>query len=204
MSRDEARENRLEALAQMRDAGRPVKIHHSTGRSLARDGFAVKGAGGLWAITEAGVAEINREEREERRARIDWNVNEAQRKYAQRVIAWLEVHGDLSISGLHYARHVANALLSGRVPIESGMRWEEEGDARIRAWVEAAIDALEEMREAKQRTRADGGDIVVSYNPSVSVISQSRQRRVVAVAESSEPEGDNVIGLERYRQERLA
>lgn len=204
MSRDEAHDNRMEALAKMRDARRPVKIHHSTGRSLASSGWAVKGKGGLWAITAAGLEEIARQERVERTMRIDWNVNDAQRTYAQRIIAWLEVHADLSNYALHYARHVANALLTGVGPVESGMRWEDDADDRIRAWVEAAIDALEEMREAKAKAKERGGDLIVTYHPSVPIISQSRQRRVVAVAESREPEGDNVIGLERYRQERLA
>lgn len=188
----------------MRDSGRPVKIHHSTGRSLARDGFAVRGANGLWSTTEAGVDHINEQERGERQHLVDWNVTEAQREYANRVIDWLRLHTELSTTGLLYARHVANALLSGVPPIESGKRWEDDADDYIRAWVEAAIDGLEEMRAAKKRAKETGGDIIVSYNPSVPIREYASQRRVTAVAESREEAGDNVIGLDTYRQERLA
>lgn len=205
MSRDRSRDNRLEALRKLRDARKPVKIHHSTGRALARDGLAVKCPNGYWKSTTAGVDEIDSVEREERRHQIDWNINEDQRKYGRRVIDWLELHSPLSPKGIHYARHVVNALLCGVPPIESGWKW-EDGDYLIRCWVEAAIDGLEEMREAKRAAKAAGGDIVISYaaGPKIAARARDRRRAAVEAATVEQPADDNIVGLEDFRQRRLA
>jgi hypothetical protein len=201
---DDAFVHRMEALDSMRRSLRPEKVHHSTGRALVADGLATRHASGKFQITEEGVAYIEREEREERRWIIDRAVNPDQHKYSLRVTEWLRVHADLSSLAAHYAEHVTHALLLGEVPVPSGHDW-EDGDVRIRAWVEAAIDGVEAIRQAKKEARAAGGDLAVSYAPGPKITARAKERRRAAVEASAEEQpAPNVASLETFRQKRLA
>ncbi|MGH2939482.1 MAG: hypothetical protein ACRDPE_15345 [Solirubrobacterales bacterium] len=201
---DDAFVHRMEALDEMRRTLRPAKIHHSTGRLLVADGLATRHASGKFQITEDGIAYIEKEEREERRWMINRSVDKERHDYVNRVMDWLKVHADMTFAAETFARHVANALVLGEVPVPSGIDW-EDGDAQIRAWVEAAIDGVEAIRESKRDARVAGGNLVVSYAAGPKITARAKERRRAAVEKATvDQPGPNVASLETFRQKRLA
>jgi len=202
LSRSDARDNALEALRKLRDArGSPVKIHHSTGRSLAHDGLATRTADGRWRSTEAGVAHIDHVERAEEVAATSAKCcrDEANRERRKKALAWIDLHARLTFEADRYAQHVIEALLVGERVRESVIRWKGDGDALVRAWAEAALDAIEELEEAQRRAQEAGGDIAVTYVAAERVTERSRRRRATVVREIAH---DNVVSLGSWKEAR--
>lgn len=198
----DAHENRLEALRKLRDArGKTVRLHHSTGRALAADGLAVRCASGRWRSTEAGIKFIDRTERAEEIALTHTKCvrDEANRERRQKVLAWLDLHARLTNAAKHYVDHVVEALLAGERVRESGYSW-DGGDEKCRAWAEIAIDAIEELELAQVEAQENGGNVVVSYAAGPSVLTRAGDRRARVVREIAA--GDNVVGLDAYREAR--
>jgi hypothetical protein len=203
LSRDrDANDNRLEALRKLRDArGKTVKLHHSTGRRLAEDGLAVRTPSGRWRSTEAGIKHIDRTERAEEVAltRQKCVADEANRERRQKVLAWIDLHCRLTNAAKLYVEHIVEALLSGERVRESGYSW-DGGDEKCRAWTEIAIDAIEELELAQVEAQEAGGNLVVSYAAGRSVLARAGDRRARVVNEIAA--GDNIVGLDAYREAR--
>lgn len=197
-----AYQNRLEALRKLRDArGKTVKLHHSTGRALAEDGLAVRCASGRWRSTEEGIAYIDKVERAEEVALTHAKCvrDERNRERRQKVLDWIDLHARLTNAAKRYVDHVVEALLSGERVRESGYSW-EGGDEKCRAWAEIGIDAIEELERAQIEAQENGGNIVVSYVAGPSVLARAGKRRARVVNEIAA--GDNVVGLDAYREAR--
>jgi hypothetical protein len=203
LSRDrDAYENRLEALRKLRDArGKTVKLHHSTGRRLAEDGLALRTGTGRWKATEEGIKYIDRTERAEEIALTSTKCyrDEATRERRKKVMAWIDLHARLTNAAQRYVEHVVEALLAGERVRESGYSW-DGGDEKCRAWAEIAIDAIEELELAQVEAQEAGGNIVVSYEAGPSVLARAGDRRARVVREIAA--GDNVVGLDAYREAR--
>lgn len=198
----DAYDNRLEALRKLRDArGKTVKLHHSTGRALADDGLAVRTANGRWRSTPEGIAYIDRTERAEEVARTSMKCvrDPADRERRKKVLAWLDLHARLSRPAKTYVEHITEALITGERVRESGHDW-PEGDQQCRAWVEVALDAIEELELAQIAAKEAGGNVVVSYEPGPSVVARAGDRRARVVREVAA--GDNIVSLDQYKEAR--
>lgn len=190
-----------DALKRAAAASEPVSIPPATARILSeRYGYIEAGGDSGWVITPRGRAHLASERAQARRREIEKQITRDDRRWAERVAAWLRAHKRFdddepsSYTIYRYAEHVAACDHAGIEPVAT----EKWGDG-AREWVEQAVrgaaQCLRDFDEALRLASDRDVGVSVSYKADEKV---PRSRREAANAAASA----NVVSLGTYRERR--
>jgi hypothetical protein len=186
-----------EALKRTAAATGPVKIHSGTARILAdRYGYLMPEDTG-WVITPRGMAYLAGERAEERRREVEQQLSPQDRKWAERVLAWMEAHKrfkDWSYGHKLHAKHVAACDHAGVESVALG-QWADGAREYVEQAVRSAAGCLEDFDKALALAMERGVGVSISYEADEKV-PRSRREAAMAACQGS------VVSLSTYRERR--
>lgn len=186
-----------EALRRAAAATEPVKIHTGTAQILADRYGYITAEGDGWIITPKGRAYINGKRAEERHREVKQRLTPEDRKWAKRVLAWMEAHERLegwTHSHKSHAEHVAACDHAKVEPVPLG-QWAEGAREHIERAVRSAARCLADFDKTAKLAVDRGVGVEVHYEAEGKV---PRSRREAAAAASQ----GSVVNLSTYRERR--
>jgi hypothetical protein len=192
-------EAQQEALERAAAASGPIKIHGGTARILAGRYGYLSPEGDGWVITPRGLVYLAGDRAKQHRRDVEQKLSGDNRKWAKRVLAWMEAHKrlhDWSFGHKRHAEHVAACDHAGVEPVALG-QWADGAREFVEQAVRAAADCLVDFDTALAKARERGVGVSVSYEADEKV---PRSRREAATAASQ----GSVVSLSTYRERRPA
>lgn len=188
-----------EALQRAAASTEPVRVPAATARILSeRYGYIEYDGICAWTLTPKGRAYLAGERADRKRREAENQLQSADRKWASRVVAWLEAHKrfrEHDYALWMYARHFAACTHAGVEPVLAGA-WPDGTREWVEHTVRSAVAVLKDFDEACATAKARGVGISVSYEADEKV-PRSRREAADAAAESA-----SVVSLRTYRERR--
>jgi hypothetical protein len=189
----------VDAVQRAAMATAPIAIPTTTARILSERYGYVKADGDGWTITPRGRTYLAGERARERRSEVEGKIGRDDRRWAERVSAWLKAHKRFKdyrtqYAVYRYAEHVAACDHAGVEPVLTE-KWGDDAREWVEQAVRGAADCLRDFDEALKRAEDRGVGVTVSYEADEKV---PRSRRDAARAAASA----NVVSLGTYRERR--
>lgn len=180
----------------------PIAIPPATARVLSDQyGYIEASEAGGWVLSALGRAHLEGERARARRGEATDRLTRDDRRWAERVVAWLHAHKRLDVENSdwytisRYAEHVAACDHAGIEPV-AVEKWADGGREFVEEEVRTAALCLRDFDKATTLADDRGVGVTVSYEADKKV---PRSRGEAANAAASD---SNVVSLGTYRERR--
>ena len=186
------------ALRRAAASTEPTAIPAATARVLAEQYRYVVAEGDGWVLTPLGRAHLAGERASERHREAESKLTVEDRRWGDRVKAWLEAHQRFNPKAFHayrYAHHIAACDHAGIEPVATN-KWADGDREFVEIEARAAAECLRDYDKEEAVARDRGVSITIEYGADDKV-PRSRSEAIKAASGSA-----NIVRLSTFRERR--